>query len=90
MIVVDESESDKPTGWRMWDLTELNDNSDYFGNMYSEIKHSLDPIHILKFELFEFFCAIHSSWWATGWMARLSWLAEYTVHLFLIIKLFEC
>ena len=47
MIVVDESESDKPTGWRMWDLTELHDYSDYFGNMYSEIKHSIYPIHIL-------------------------------------------
>ena len=61
MIVVVESEIAKLTGWGVGDLTELNDNSDYFGNMYSEIKHSLDPIHILKFELFEFFCAIHSS-----------------------------
>ena len=45
MIGVVESESDKPTGWRMWDLTELNDNSDYFGNMYSEINHSLPYSH---------------------------------------------
>ena len=72
---------DKP-GWGLGGLTELNDNSDFFGNMYSEIKHSLYPIHILKLNLnnllFEF-CAIHSSRWATG-MAQLSWLAEYTVH----------
>ena len=54
---------DKP-GWGLGGLTELNDNSDFFGNMYSEIKHSLYPIHILKLNLnnllFEF-CAIHSS-----------------------------
>ena len=75
MIVVDESESDKPTGWRMWDLTELNDNSDYFGNMYSEIKHSLDPIHILKFELFEFFVpSIAADELLDGWLGSAGWL----------------
>ena len=41
MIVVVESQIAKPTGWGVGDLTELNDNSDYFGNMYSEINHSL-------------------------------------------------
>ena len=51
MIVVVESESDKPTGWGVEKHTELNYNLDldYLGNMYSEINHSLDPIHILKF-----------------------------------------
>ena len=39
MIVVVESESDKPTGWGVEKLRELNDNSK---SMYSEIKHSLD------------------------------------------------
>ena len=62
MIVVVESESDKPTGWGVEKHTELNYNLDldYLGNMYSEINHSLDPIHIFKFELFKF-GAFHSS-----------------------------
>ena len=40
MIVVVQSETDKPTGWGVEKLTELNENSDHFGNMYSEINHS--------------------------------------------------
>ena len=60
LIVVVESESDKPTGWGVEKHTELNYNLDYLGNMYSEINHSLDPIHIFKFELFKF-GAFHSS-----------------------------
>ena len=44
--------NDKPTGWGVGYLTELNDNSNYYAKMYSEIKHSLNHIHILKFELF--------------------------------------
>ena len=60
LIVVVESESDKPTGWGVEKHTELNYNLDYLGNMYSEINHSLDPIHIFKFELLKF-GAFHSS-----------------------------
>ena len=37
MIVVVEAESDKPTGWGVGYLTELNDDSNYNANMYSEI-----------------------------------------------------
>ena len=60
MIVVVQSETDKPTGWGVEKLTEFNEKSDHFGHMYSEINRSLDPIHIFKFELFKF-CSILSS-----------------------------
>ena len=66
LIVVVESESDKPTGWGVGYITQLNDDDDsnYHANMYSEINHSLNFTHILKFE-FLVLCHLYQlmSWW---------------------------